>query len=386
MARKTNSFEGGSNGTTVTTGNSGGASGNAANTVTTGASFTHRFTTAQAAHGTLSLEQAGGAGTQCHFTWDFGPVDRIYGRAYVRFATGFQARSLIQCRAAASQTWRIALLGTGAVVFNNAANTTLDTSPTLSLDTWYRIEYDVTQSTGNATVTIYAGDSTTPFDTLSASGASLGTADYDEVRHGQIANATGLNSMFWDDLDVNDIALPGPATTSYQTLTGAVTPAGVLVRQDNKTFTGTLTPAGTLTRSALKTLAGAVTPTSALVRQAGKVVAGSLTPAGVAARTTGKALGGALVPAGSATRTVGKVLGGTAATAGALARLVGKSLGGALSPSGALSTQVEEVAETVRATSTPTVTARRTSESAVAARRTGSPAVTAHRTSAPDVS
>lgn len=223
MARKINTFEGGTNGTAVTTGNTGGASGDAANQIVAGAGWTHRFSSAQAMHGSLSLEQVGGSGTQAYFAWTYTSVDRVYGRAYAYLTTAFQGRSLIQCRAAAAQTWRIALTSGGVVEFRNAANTLVDSSAALSLNTWYRIEFDVQQSTGNFTVLIYVGDGVTGgdlLDTLSGTGASLGTTDFDEIRFGQIANATGLNSLFFDGLDVNDVGLPGPWLQT-------VTPGGI---------------------------------------------------------------------------------------------------------------------------------------------------------------
>jgi hypothetical protein len=52
----TNNFEGGSNGSTITTGNSGGASGNAWDTITIGTSAVDVYDNSQAAHGSLSCK------------------------------------------------------------------------------------------------------------------------------------------------------------------------------------------------------------------------------------------------------------------------------------------------------------------------------------------
>jgi hypothetical protein len=210
VARKVNTFEGGTSGTTITAANSGGASGDAFDIVLTGGSFTNAFSNAQAMHGTLSLRQAGGSASQAHFRWDFAPaVDRMFFRFYFRTPTISTARSLVQLRVSSAQVLRVALSGS-ALVVNDAANGLLDTSTGLSGNTWYRVEGDVQQSTGNVTINIYAGDSLTTLDVLTATGASIGTADYEEIRFGQIANATGLPDLFFDSLDANDVGLPGP--------------------------------------------------------------------------------------------------------------------------------------------------------------------------------
>lgn len=211
--RKVNTLEGGTSGTTVTQGvggNTGGASGDFFDIIVTGASFTNQFSNAQAMHGTLSLRQAGGSASQAHFRWDLSPaLDRLFFRFYFRTPTISTARALMQLRVSSAQVLRLALSGS-AIDLNNASNTTVDSSVTLSSNTWYRVEGDVQQSTGNATINIYVGDSLTTTDVLTATGASFGTGDYEEIRFGQIANATGLPDLFYDSLDVNDIGLPGP--------------------------------------------------------------------------------------------------------------------------------------------------------------------------------
>lgn len=211
--RKVNTLEGGTNGVTVTQGvggNTGGASGDFFDIIITGASFTNEFSTAQAMHGTLSLRQAGGSASQSHFRWDFSPaIDRAFFRFYFRTPTISTGRSLAQLRVGSAQALRLALSGS-ALTVNNAANTVLDTSTGLSSNTWYRVEADVQQSTGNVTINIYAGDALTTLDVLTATGASIGGGDYEEIRFGQIANATGLPDVFFDSLDANDIGLPGP--------------------------------------------------------------------------------------------------------------------------------------------------------------------------------
>lgn len=151
----------------------------------------------------------------------------------------------------------------------------------------------------------------------------------------------------------------GGPTTYNQSVSGGLTPAGVLVRRGGKTLAGALTPAGALVRQAQKRPAGALTPAGALARQAQKTFAGGLTPAATLARQTAKTAAGALTPAGTVatlkaalrtftgsltpsgavTRQVAKVLGGTLAPAGSLRRLTARTLAGTLAAAGTLAKQ-----------------------------------------------
>jgi hypothetical protein len=174
------------------------------------------------------------------------------------------------------------------------------------------------------------------------------------------------------------IAMKGSAggTTFPQSVAGAVTPSGALIRQTAKRPAGTLTPAGALLRRPGKQTSGAVTPAGAALKQTGKLLAGGLTPAGAVAsirmrvlavagslvpggallrqasthpagtvgpfgavaKTTARLLAGTLVPAGVVVASLARVLAlaGALAPAGALLRSTAKTVGGAIVPAGAL--------------------------------------------------
>jgi hypothetical protein len=200
----------GTNGTTVTAANSDDNGGAAFNTVQTGASWTHVYDTSVFHYGTSSIRQNGGSASQCHDTWDISPsVNRMQGAASFRLASVSVARSLIQGRAGGTQRWRIAFLSTGRIEFNNISNTTLGTTAgTFSANTFYRIRYDITVGTSGAYSVSFYDSSDNLIETLSGTG-DFGTANFDEVRHGQIANATGLGNLFWDGLIATDEGIPG---------------------------------------------------------------------------------------------------------------------------------------------------------------------------------
>lgn len=129
-------------------------------------------------------------------------------------------------------------------------------------------------------------------------------------------------------------------TTTPISLSGAVTPAGALVRQTGKPLAGSTTPTGTALRQTLKTLAGSTVPAGALTRTVVKALAGAVTPSGTLVRQPGKALTGTVAPTGAVTRLVGKTLSGGISPSGALAKLLGRLLGGSITPAGALATSV----------------------------------------------
>jgi len=140
--------------------------------------------------------------------------------------------------------------------------------------------------------------------------------------------------------------------TFLKSLDGTLTSAGTLARETSKALGGMVTTAGTLARQTGKTLSGALTPVGDLLKQAQKVLAGTLTSSGAltSVRTFLKSLEGTLTSAGTLARETGKTLTGTLTSSGALVRQVNKTLIGTLTPSGAASKQVSKVLSGILAT------------------------------------
>lgn len=211
-----NTAEGGSDETDVSVANSGGASGNAWDTVTIGASAICKYDTAQSALGSLSYRIATGASSVTSFLlWDtsFGTPARVWGRLYFRLSANNVNRSFARFRATSVQIVRINMSSTGKLELRNSANTVVATSTTtLATGTWYRVEYDVTPgTTATNTLNLYLGDSKVLTETLTA------TSDYStqtvvaEVAFGQVFAAINMADMWLDGIDFNDVGFPGPA-------------------------------------------------------------------------------------------------------------------------------------------------------------------------------
>jgi len=166
-------------------------------------------------------------------------------------------------------------------------------------------------------------------------------------------------STTWRAIAVELAAIPvGGPTTYFQTLTGGMTPAGVLGPDTTskvlvgamtpagllgpdttaKTLVGAMTPAGALTRlkMSLKTLAGGMTPTAALQKQTAKTFGGSTSPVTALIKQAGKLLTGALTPAGTLQKALPRTLPGSVTPAGALVKQSFKTVAGTMTPSGLL--------------------------------------------------
>jgi len=124
----------------------------------------------------------------------------------------------------------------------------------------------------------------------------------------------------------------------FRTITGALAPAGTLVKRTFKSFTGAMTPSGALTtvRLFFRTVSGALTPVGVLVRKTFKSFAGSLTPSGIviAVKAIFKSISGSLTPIGALTKETAKSFSGSLVPAGVLVKRTLKALAGALTPSG----------------------------------------------------
>lgn len=202
MAVFANTAEGGTNSTTVTTGNSGGASGNAFNAV----SGSPIFTTAQAAHGNLSYAIANGSAE--YLAWTFTSVGRSFGRAYFRVGSINESRTLVRLMLSGSQVARINMQPGGTVrLTNSVSNATVDESTTtVSNNTWYWVEWDITHTSSSlGSVRLYNAANTL-LETISGT-SNFGTG-CDEARYG--TSGSSIDTLWLDGLNFNDTAYPGP--------------------------------------------------------------------------------------------------------------------------------------------------------------------------------
>jgi hypothetical protein len=185
VALLTNNFDGGTPGTTITTGNSGGVSGTAWTTVNSTAGGTIEYTTVQT-HGGLAMRiNSGSAAAAFRVRWTQNHGDRLragvllHGRAGPYHVEHAAARLDDHCRhgrltnhvAGRRQQGEIHTSASSAAV--GGVSTTV-----LPVDQWIRLEWQLTPGAGTGSITfkIFASDaeSTTPDETISLSSQQFG--------------------------------------------------------------------------------------------------------------------------------------------------------------------------------------------------------------------
>lgn len=226
-----NTGEGGTNAANVTTGTSGGASGDAFSNVTAGTSHTLTWSNTNAMHGSLGyLFTKGGtpAVSQLVLNDGAGAASTITIRCYL-FMTALPANDTctlgMQIRSGgAAQLYRAQVGNTGVLKLFNSGGTLVGSAGTvtLSTSTYYRLE---TQASGLGTAStslglqVFAGDSTTPLDSVSATGVTT-SATADRCYFGNLG-AGAVSTYAMDDFTVqsgSSTPLGPDVTTLYPNL------------------------------------------------------------------------------------------------------------------------------------------------------------------------
>lgn len=212
MTTLTNSCEGGTPTSAVTTGNSGGASGNAFQRVEDDSPVIYSAT---AFHGSVGIECSGAA--DAYVGWDSGiggTSATLWGRAYFRLAA-IPASNVNLFRMLSSTNTimgTIRINSTGAIAQLYATGTLGGTtSATLSVDTWYRVEWQVTagaSNDGSMETRIFAGDDLAPLAVLRVTGVTTGSANPSRARYGVLSNTA---TVHLDDLALSDEGWIGPS-------------------------------------------------------------------------------------------------------------------------------------------------------------------------------
>jgi hypothetical protein len=244
------SFEGGTPGVSVTTGNSGGASGSAFDVVQAGAGAVNAYDAAQAAHGSVSCKiSTGGTAASAYNSWttSAGSLAQAWFRAYF-FMTANPAvqHRLVNFLAGASQVGNVLLKANGALIFTNSAGgTVLTSAAVIPLNAWWRLEGFVTGSAaaGQWEFRLFtsAPDGVTPDETQTSAASQPMTGPPDTYRFGVGANIANAGPFWMDDIGVSPAGYLGPALVRPVPvmLTAASAPAGSL--------TAAAAPSGTLT-------------------------------------------------------------------------------------------------------------------------------------------
>lgn len=219
MAPLTNSFEGGTNGSTISTSNSGGASGTAFGAVTIDGGESLTFDTSTAAHGSVSAQVACPTSGSSYVAWTSGisgTSATVYARAYLRFTGNPSATvNVLRILSAANGIMGTIRVNTGGTIGMLYGSGTLAGTSTgaLTANAWFRVEVMVTAgtTTGVMTCRVYwTMDGTTPDETLTISNVNTGSANPTRLRVGVVSNAAA-SAFNIDDLGLDDAGWIGPA-------------------------------------------------------------------------------------------------------------------------------------------------------------------------------
>jgi len=216
----TNSFEGGSDGVTLTQGsggNTGGASGDYFDTIALGANTTLEFSEVAAFHGAMGVRaKSGSTANNCAFQYDtrLDTFTDDFGYAYVKFnATPSAVYTWLVYRSSGGVLQTSARFTSGDKVRlqNQIDSTFTDSTMTFTVSTYYRFEYHhVTNSA--ITMRVYDGDSTTLLEEWSHSLTSQ--ADAAQIRWGQLTSIANLptatDHIDFDSVGTNFSDWPGP--------------------------------------------------------------------------------------------------------------------------------------------------------------------------------
>ena len=208
MALLRNGAEGGTNGTTITTANTGGASGDALSDISLGSGGLV-FSNASSAHGSLSYMLTGASGSATYLGWNGYNDTSMATRFYYNVGSaepGVQL-TLLSVRSASAKVALVVIGATGKLSVQDSTGTNIHNfSNPLSTNTYYRIELTTTVSASAASVacSYYAGDSTTASESFTTTTANTGSANITEVRIGSGASTTWTGSSYLDDLAANN--------------------------------------------------------------------------------------------------------------------------------------------------------------------------------------
>lgn len=216
-----NTFEGGTDETLITTGNSGGASGNAFDAVTSGTT-TLTFDTARAKSGSFSMRVDSAASPVVgHADWTgLGSLtSSVYFRSYVYMATqdGSANDYFFRAQTAASGACaKFAIGPLGIVRAYDASETEIAAAQgtvAISIGSWARLEWRVLASTtvGQVEWRLFnSPDAATPTETKQATGLVLG-ANLDKCQFGIVDTTAPASYTKWmDDLAVSTGGWIGP--------------------------------------------------------------------------------------------------------------------------------------------------------------------------------
>jgi hypothetical protein len=226
MTLLSNSLEGGTSGTTITTANSGGTSGSAFDVVGIGSGGTAAFSNAQAKRGSLSLlfQTTTANSTGVAWTTSMGTQTQVWFRIYAYFASLPSAGTRFYTVNPGVAGARFTIQANGTILVQDGSNNTLTTSTAaIATGQWVRIEGYVLNSAtvGQTQVMLFnSADSATPTETDTSTAVQNTGASSTGYYFGPEAGTANQGPFYADDIAVSNVAYIGPST-----FTGTGSPA-----------------------------------------------------------------------------------------------------------------------------------------------------------------
>lgn len=276
MTAKTNTFEGGTNGTAITAGNSGAASGDPFSSVTGAPTFS----AAAAVHGTLGMSAQAASGLTAYVTYSGFSATTCAVRFYYTYTTTRSiATILVRILSSGALVANVRQSAAGNTIsFTNASNAVVGLTGALTVGVTYRIEASVLSSAAAGTLdwAVYVGDSTTPAWSGSGTGQPTNGGPITDISFGKFSTTTDTAAFLLDDIAAADgtltpIGVPGTPATGTSALT--VTAAGAA--------SAAASGAATLAVTASATARAAASGTSQITLAGTGTAAGAATGASV---------------------------------------------------------------------------------------------------------
>jgi hypothetical protein len=226
MTRLGNTFEGGSDGVAISPANSGGASGNALNAVSTLGASSVVYDNAQSAEGGMSALMNAASGEFAYIEWEasWQSETEVWYRMYFRFdnVSLTNHTAILAAISAEGVVCEVQLRNNNVLGIRDSALTLrFSSSTSIAADTWYRLEWHVVHSTtvGHFEARLFHGANlhgTTPDETFGNLTNNYNTgASSDEVRAGLNSNPGASGATMWvDALAIDDTAWIGPEVVS----------------------------------------------------------------------------------------------------------------------------------------------------------------------------
>ena len=220
-----NNAEGGTNATSVTTGNSGGESGDSFQVVSMPGGSALTFDASEVAHGLMAYKYVLSSPVSANFGWIFNASQsRLYGRVYLRLTDypATQEQGLVVFMSGGSYAAGFTVNSSGFLMLRGRRGGIVDqlvvSTWAVPLNAWFRLEWDFTlhSTEGELAVHYFAlPDSITPDNTISRTSLALDNTSADRMLLGAIGTSYADGKTVWfDDLNVNTTGLPGPAISA----------------------------------------------------------------------------------------------------------------------------------------------------------------------------